>query len=246
MSRAQVPEPRQTLDPDRVAEWLAQHTDFFVGREGLLQQLKVPHPNIPGAVSLLERLVVDLRHRAEDAEWRLENLLESARYNEAQYRRTRELVLGLVEAEDADALAEALSTQLAERFRTQGIGLWLETPPACYATQHNANAWQPPRFVLTDDARQRLERLLSEQTSCCTTLEREDWQALLPHCNAPQVSGSCAITRLTQGESLGFLLLASHDGEHFRATLDTLFTEYLGEVVSRLLRRAEVAGAGRA
>jgi uncharacterized protein YigA (DUF484 family) len=246
MSRAQLPEPRQTLDPDRVAEWLAQHTDFFVGREGLLQQLKVPHPNIPGAVSLLERLVVDLRYRAEDAEWRLENLLESARYNEAQYRRTRELVLGLIEAENADALAEALSTQLAERFRTQAIGLWLETPPPCHATPRDANAWQPPRFALTDDARQRLERLLSQQTSCCTTLEREDWQALLPHCNAPQASGSCAITRLTQGESMGFLLLASHDGEHFRATLDTLFTEYLGEVVSRLLRRTEVASAGRA
>ena len=42
------------------------------------------------------------------------------------------------------------------------------------------------------------------------------------------------------------VLLASHDSEHFRATLDTLFTEYLGEVVSRLLRRTEVASASRA
>lgn len=246
MSRAQAPEPRQTLDPDRVAEWLAQHTDFFVGREGLLQQLKVPHPHIPGAVSLLERLVHDLRRRAEDAEWRLENLLESARYNEAQYRRTRELVLGLIEAESADALAEALSTQLAERFRTHGISLWLNAPPACHATPRDTNAWQPPRFALTDEARQRLELLLNEQTSRCTTLNREDWEILLPHCNAPLGSGSCAITRLTQGEPMGFLLLASHDSEHFRATLDTLFTEYLGEVVSRLLRRTEVASASRA
>lgn len=245
MSRAQVPEPRQTLDPERVAEWLAQHTDFFVGREGLLQQLKVPHPNIPGAVSLLERLVADLRHRAEDAEWRLENLLESTRYNEAQYRRTRDLILGLIEAEDVDALAQALSTQLAERFRTQAIGLWLEAPKACHATPRNPHAWQAPRFALTEDARQRLEVLLNEQTSRCATLDREDWQALLPHCNAPEESGSCAITRLTQGEPLGFLILASHDGEHFRATLDTLFTEYLGEVVSRLLIRAEGSGANR-
>ena len=45
---------------------------------------------------------------------------------------------------------------------------------------------------------------------------------------------------------MGFLLLAGHDSEHFRATLDTLFTEYLGEVVSRLLRRTEVASASRA
>ncbi|GHB12328.1 hypothetical protein GCM10009038_07620 [Salinicola rhizosphaerae] len=246
MPSARAPEPRQTLDPDRVAEWLAQHTDFFVGREGLLQQLKVPHPHIPGAVSLLERLVLDLRRRAEDAEWRLENLLESARYNEAQYRRTRELVLGLIEAEDADSLAQALATQLSERFRTQAIGLWLEAEPESHAAPRHPADWQPPRFVLTDDARQRLELLLNEQTSRCTTLDRDEWQALLPQCEAPAASGSCAITRLTQGESLGYLILASHDGEHFRATLDTLFTEYLGEVVSRLLKRAEGPRAGRA
>lgn len=246
MPRAQVPEPRQTLDPDRVAEWLAQHTDFFVGREGLLQQLKVPHPHIPGAVSLLERLVLDLRRRSEDAEWRLENLLESARYNEAQYRRTRELILGLIEAEDADALAQALSIQLAERFRTHAIGLWLEAAPESHATPRKPTDWQPPRFILTEAARQRLEVLLNEQTSRCTTLCRNDWQTLLPHCEAPSETGSCAITRLTQGESLGYLILASHDGEHFRATLDTLFTEYLGEVVSRLMMRAEGHRAGRA
>ncbi|WP_110669385.1 DUF484 family protein [Salinicola halophilus] len=245
MSAAQAPEPRRTLDPDRVAEWLAQHTDFFVGREGLLQQMKVPHPHTAGAVSLLERLVIDLRRRAEDAEWRLENLLESARYNEAQYRRTRELVLGLIEAEDADALAQALSTQLAERFRTQAMGLWLETSPACHARPRDDNALQPPRFALTDDARARLEMLLDGQTSRCTTLDQATWAALLPHCTAPETNGSCAITRLTQGESLGFLVLASHDHEHFRATLDTLFTEYLGEVVSRLLSRAETRLAGR-
>ncbi|WP_438893698.1 DUF484 family protein, partial [Bacillus cereus group sp. BC255] len=70
---SQAPEPRKTLDPDQVAFWLARHPDFFIGREGLLQQLKVPHPHIEGAVSLLERLVIDLRQRAETAEGRLEH-----------------------------------------------------------------------------------------------------------------------------------------------------------------------------
>ena len=81
-----APEPRKTLDPDRVAEWLARHPDFFVGREGLLQSLTIPHPETQGATSLLERLVHDLRKRAEGAELRLEQLLDSARHNEAQYR----------------------------------------------------------------------------------------------------------------------------------------------------------------
>lgn len=123
-----APEPRKTLDPDRVAEWLARHPDFFVGREGLLQSLKVPHPETQGATSLLERLVYDLRKRAEGAELRLEQLLDSARHNEAQYRRTRELVLALLEAQDNDALGQALATQLSERFQTPAVAVWC--PPA--------------------------------------------------------------------------------------------------------------------
>ncbi len=232
MSRA-APEPRKTLDPDRVAEWLATHPDFFVGREGLLQQLKVPHPEARGATSLLERLVHDLRTRAEQAEWRLEQLLESARHNEAQYRRTRELVLALVEAQDRDALGQALATQLAEHFATPAVALW------CPASLSDAEPHPPqaPRQVLDEHAGSRLAALLDGRTSRCTRLTPTDWKRLLPHASAPRRSGSCAITRLSLGEPLGYLVLASPDPDHFRASMDTLFTEYVGDVVARLLMR---------
>ncbi|MHB0774709.1 DUF484 family protein [Halomonas sp. WWR20] len=243
MSRAQAPEPRQTLDPERVAHWLARHPDFFVGREGLLQQLKVPHPEARGSISLLERLVHDLRNRAEDAEWRLDHLLDSARHNEAQYRRTREMVLALLEAEDSDALGQALATQLAERFRTPAVALWTYGPVS-YADPPKAT-FQPPRLALQDNVTTRLETLLDGRASRCARLSREDWLLLLPHVEPPEQAGSCAVTRLTQGQPLGYLLLASHDSEYFRATLDTLFTTYLGEVISRLLTRFEDAHASR-
>ncbi|MBZ9558871.1 MULTISPECIES: DUF484 family protein [Modicisalibacter] len=231
MPPAKAPEPRQTLDPEMVAQWLARHPDFFIGREGLLQQLKVPHPEARGAVSLLERLVHDLRERAESAEWRLEQLLESARHNESQYRRTRELILALLEAEDNDALGEALATQLAERFRTHAVALWC----APQLTDAEPSPPQPPRFVLDEASGARLGALLDGRTSRCRRLSRKDWQRLLPHLDPPKQAGSCALTRLTLGEPQGYLILASHDSDHFRASLDTLFTEYLGEVVTRLM-----------
>ncbi|MBZ5874959.1 DUF484 family protein [Chromohalobacter israelensis] len=238
MSQAKAPEPRTTLDPERVAHWLARHPDFFVGREGLLQQLKVPHPQTQGAISLLERLVHDLRERAETAEWRLEHLLETARHNEAQYQRTRSLILALLESESVDALGEALSTQLSERFRTQAVALWLE-PGTDGATL------QPPRFALDTPTRAAFDELLDGHNSRCTRLPRDTWQHLLPHTTPPDQHGSCAVTRLTVGEPLGYLLLASQESEHFRATLDTLFTDYLGEIVGRLLVRLDAAHARR-
>lgn len=233
MARAQAPEPRQTLDPDRVAQWLARHPDFFTGREGLLQQLNVPHPEARGVTSLLERLVHDLRARAESAEWRLEQLLDSARHNEAQYRRTRELVLALLEAEDNDAMGQALATQLSERFRTPAVALWC---PASL-TDQEPHPPQAPRQILDEAAGTRLAALLDGRTSRCTRLTTTDWKRLLPHVPAPDQAGSCALTRLSLGEPLGYLLLASPDPDHFRASLDTLFTEYLGDVVARLMIR---------
>ncbi|MDN3523981.1 DUF484 family protein [Halomonas sabkhae] len=230
MTRA-APEPRKTLDPDVVAQWLARHPDFFVGREGLLQQLRVPHPEARGATSLLERLVADLRGRAEHAEGRLEQLLDSARHNETQYRRTRELILALLEAEDTDALGQALATQLNEHFQTPAVALWCS--PAL--TDAEPQPPQPPRHVLDDHTGQRLAALLEDRSSRCARLTRSDWQRLLPHVPVPEKSGSCAITRLTVGESWGYMVLASPTQDHFRASMDTLFTEYVGDVVARRL-----------
>lgn len=230
---SQAPEPRKTLEPDQVAFWLARHPDFFVGREGLLQQLQVPHPHIDGSVSLLERLVLDLRKRAETAEGRLEHLLETARHNESQYRRLRETLIALVEAPDRDALAQGLATQLSERFETPAMALW------CPATLSDSEPTppQPPRHVLDQHASTRLSALLDGRTSRCVKLSVSDWKCLLPHVKAPRKAGSCAISRLSAGDPLGYLLLASPSPDAYRASMDTLFTEYLGDIVARLLVR---------
>ena len=230
---SQAPEPRKTLEPDQVAFWLARHPDFFVGREGLLQQWQVPHPHIDGAVSLLERLVFDLRKRAENAEGRLEHLLETARHNESQYRRLRETLIALVEAQDRDALAQALAIQLSERFETPAMALW------CPATLSDSEPTppQPPRHVLDQHASARLTALLDGRTSRCVKLSVSDWKCLLPHVKAPRKAGSCAISRLSAGDPLGYLLLASPSPDAYRASMDTLFTEYLGDIVARLLVR---------
>lgn len=229
----QAPEPRKTLDPEQVALWLARHPDFFEGREGLLQQMVVPHPGLQsGTVSLLERLVIDLRQRTEKAESRLEQLLETARHNETQYRRLRETLLALIDAPDRDTLAQALATQMNERFETPAIALW------CLPglSDDELSPPQPPRQILDHHATARLNALLDGRTSRCTRLGVSDWKALLPHVRPPEKPGSCALTRLSAGQPLGYLLLASPDPDQYRASMDTLFAEYLGDVLSRLLR----------
>ncbi len=73
------------------------------------------------------------------------------------------------------------------------------------------------------------------RASRCTRLTPTDWGRLLPHVRPPRQAGSCALARLTLGEPMGYLVLASPDPDHFRASMDTLFTEYLSDVLARLL-----------
>ena len=91
--------------------------------------------------------------------------------------------------------------------------------------------------MLDQHASTRLAALLDGRTSRCAKLSVSDWRCLLPHTKAPRKAGSCAITRLSAGEQLGYFLLASPDPDSYRASMDTLFTEYLGDIVARLLLR---------
>ncbi len=122
---------------------------------------------------------------------------------------------------------------LAERFQIPAVALWC---PA-QLTNHEPLPPQPPRHVLDEHAGVRLAALLDGRTSRCTRLTPTDWGRLLPHAKPPRQAGSCALARLTLGEPMGYLVLASPDPDHFRASMDTLFTEYLGDVLARLLLR---------
>ena len=118
-------------------------------------------------------------------------------------------------------------------FETPAMALW------CPATLSDSEPTppQPPRHVLDQHASARLSALLDGRTSRCVKLSVSDWKCLLPHVKAPRKAGSCAISRLSAGDPLGYLLLASPSPDAYRASMDTLFTEYLGDIVARLLIR---------
>ncbi|WP_158772451.1 DUF484 family protein [Cobetia sp. L2A1] len=252
MAESPVSRRPRTLDPERVAEWLATHPDFFEGREGLLQQMRLPHPEARGgSVSLLERLVHDLRARTRQAEERLGELLDTARDNESRYQRLRQLALDLMDTESDDALAETLATRLSELFDITAVCLW----------QRDAGSEvQPPRQPLDNARAEQFERLLNGRASRCLAMPRTRWEALLPDHSWPlgadcedlvdvtqadATRGSAVIVRLTRGECLGYLVVASAEAEQFRVGLDTLFPEYLGDVLARCLGRDSLSGHPR-
>lgn len=219
-----------TLNEEEVAAWLLAHPDFFTGRDDLLEALKVPHPDARrGAVSLLERQLAVARQRYTSVEERLHGLLAAARDTEAQYRQLRQLILALLEGENSeDALLHTLADQLAERFDIAGLALW--------RTFDEQSHPEPPQYRLDEPRTNLLARLLEGRHCSCRALSQAHWISLLPDIEAPsQQQGSAAITRLSIGQHNGYLVMASLQPERFSAAQDTLFIDYLGEVVGRLL-----------
>ncbi|WP_404415505.1 DUF484 family protein [Marinospirillum sp.] len=208
------------IDADTVADWLKNHPDFFQGREDLLCQMQLEHP-CGSAESLLTYQLQRLRHQVADQEERYQQLLANARDNEKRLRRIERLLINLLETETAEELVTVLSERLREDFQLPYLRFWSYT---------NLNSLQRA----SEELQQQQQALLNQQQACCLSLEEDTTEILgLEGFDAQ----SAAICLLSHTRPLGLMVLAHPDPLHFRYHQDTLFVEYLGSIVSRLLAK---------
>ena len=91
-----------------VADYLAEHPDFFERHAGLLEQLRVPHRAGRAAVSLVERQVSVLQDKNRALERRLHDLVEVARFNSTLSDKIHALALRLLRADETTGVLAAL------------------------------------------------------------------------------------------------------------------------------------------
>ncbi|SEI79308.1 hypothetical protein SAMN05421831_11087 [Allopseudospirillum japonicum] len=213
----------------KVAAYLQQHPNFFIGRERLLAELQLPHPSSGQAVSLLEYQNRYLREQLEVSNERLQHLIAHARNNDKLFERTRQLTLALLGVQDLSTLGELLTTQLARHFTLDACRLLLFAPlEECHL----------PLVAVSDLEQQAaILALLKQQNARCLSLNPSQQQLLSLQTAWQKESGSAVLVRLHHGRTQGVLVLASQDTHHFQADMGTLFAEYLGELLSRLLPR---------
>lgn len=221
MSSSQLDETsvHQSLDAEQVNQWLEQHTDFFIGREELLCRMQLEH-ECGDAESLMLLQLNLLRRQLQDQQNRYQQLLNNARDNEKRLRRIERLLVKLVEASTTEELVTLLREELQQHFGIPRLMIWSYT---------NLNGL--PR---ASDAQQiQHMELLGQQQARSLLLDPDLCQQIgLDNMEA----GSAVICRLSHTRTLGLMVLAHPSSQHFRQQ-DTLFIEYLGAVISRLLYR---------
>lgn len=216
------------LTDDEVKQYLQDHPDFFVGKDELLMQLRIPH-NAGPATSLVERQLSIHRERNVELRQRLSDLLENARRNDQLFEKSRRLVLALVEAENWLAVQAALDDSLRNDF---GVDNWA----MLHFTERNLEA--PLVSIRSAERQRQVQRLFKGHRAICGQLQGEDIATLLG--NQSTDCKSVAAAQIRGKDNHGVLSVASQDPSYYRSSMDTLFLDYIADILALRLPQIPV------
>ncbi|GAA0697841.1 DUF484 family protein [Marinobacterium maritimum] len=210
---------------DLVADYLAEHPDFFSQYTHLLEKLYVPHQR-GTAVSLVERQTSLLRERNQQLHGHLSELIDAARYNDVQFEKTKRMVLALLEAWTLDDVAVAIEESLCRDFYGDETVLLLFSERSLESNSVRTLARAEDSLV---------QPLIETNLPSCGQLS-EAMNRFLFQERSVKVQ-SAAVVPLVKGDTLGLLAIGSHDPNYFQSSQGTLFLSYVGEVLSRVICR---------
>jgi uncharacterized protein YigA (DUF484 family) len=198
------------LDEDLVRAYLEQNPDFFVNHADLVTQLRIPHAS-HGAVSLLEKRQEIQRAKIIKMEEELSILMGHARQNEIIFRAISDMYIALVGCKSVAALEQAVDKVCQEQL---------------YLAQFRL--LQPE-----DEAYIHLQAKLAGNNSYLGRLAPEVMETVFDG-RAQSVALVELNYELDDTEVIfGIAAFASASAQHFQPSMDTLFIDELGRVLSR-------------
>jgi len=211
------------LDSDSVAQYLADHPQFFEEHVGLLGQVKLSSPLTGKTVSLQERQMEVMRDKYRMLELRMAELIRLAQENATIANKFHAWTQALLRERDPATLPRTVTVSLREIFQVPQVTLRLwDVNPA------HAGDWYTAG--VSDDARLFAASLRAPYCGSNNDFEAVRW---LDDAAAVQ---STAILPLRAGEAaFGLLILGSPDPSRFTAAMATDFLVHIGETASAAL-----------
>ena len=217
-----------TLQAQDIAQYLADHPDFFDQHPELLSGMQLPHPHNGQAISLVERQSLMLRERIKSLEMRIAEMVRHGQENDAIADKLVNWTRALLLEGDATKLPATLIAELKRVFDVPyaGLRLWNATP--ALAEQECAQAVASDTISLANSMRVPF---------CGSNVgfEAASW------IEEPGASvQSIAMLPLRVGadpQTFGLLVLGSADKDRFHVTMGTAFLERIAELASAALAR---------
>lgn len=218
---------KSALAADQVAQYLQENPEFFINRDDLLAEITLPHQS-GKAISLLERQVTILRERSIESRHTLNLLMENAKYNDQLFNVTRALILALLVENDVSHIASATEANLNTQPGIDASSVILF--PA--EDLHNVDN---ARIEAPDFLQDSFPTLIRDRKTICKNIEKDTAKFLFPHSG----SGvrSVALCPIGRDRMLGVLAIGNKAQDYFSADLDTLFLDFIGEVLESIIVR---------
>jgi uncharacterized protein YigA (DUF484 family) len=212
-----------TLDSAAVAQYLADHPQFFEEHAGLLGQVKLSSPLTGKAVSLQERQMEVMRDKYKALELRLAELLRIGEENTAIARRFHRWHQALLATAGLEAMPRALVDGLALHFGVPQatLRLWQLAPG-------HADAW----FArdVSDDV-----RIFAASLRAPYCGSNRDFEAVRWLDDAAAVSSTVMLPLRSGADTFGLLVMGSPDPARFTERMGTEFLVHIGETASTAL-----------
>ena len=216
------------ISEQEVADYLQANKDFFLRHDELLADLLLPHES-GKAISLLERQVAILRSRGTDARARLNNLLDNARNNDQLFETTRDLVLALLRARDSAEVLNVAQDRLSHHENIDACEIVLVANP-------DNRVDGAARVESRDRLQQDFSDIFRLKRTHCGRLSADRIAYLFP-AGASSVKSTAVCPIMHNGQVLALLALGNHQENYFNINLDTLFLDFIGNVIGAVLGR---------
>lgn len=216
------------LTEQDVISFLKEHPDFFVNKDDLLCQLRIPHAS-GQATSLIERQLGVYRERNVSLRQQLSDLLENARRNDELFHKTRRLIMAIIEANNWLEVQTVLDDCLRGEFLVEHWAL-------VHVTDRHLD--NPLMTASMDEFKYKIQRVFRGHRGICGTFTEEDTTLLL---GAPNPEAQSLASTIIRGKGhIGLLSIASSNPNRYRQNTDTLFLDYIGDILGLVLPQIPV------
>jgi uncharacterized protein YigA (DUF484 family) len=215
----------------QVSEYLKANPDFWVDKVDLLAEMNLPHNPSGQTVSLVERQVSVLRERNVEVRHRLNQLIENARNNDVLFDKTKRLTLNLLNTQQINVSLDTLFIGLEHEFDIQFSQILLITDAASnFPNLVNRQV----RLVDAEQISLHLPKIINNRRAICGQLNKREKEFIFES-KASEI-GSAAIAPLYfENRTIGAIAVANSDPDFYRSSMNTLFLNFIADVLSRLL-----------
>lgn len=224
------PATATTLNDETVSKYLVENPEFFNRKADLLLELTIPHES-GAAISLLERQVTLFRERNRELQSNINDFIFNAEENDALFEKTRIVILELLKTNTLEELSAAVEETLKTEFAAHASRLLFITDKPMDA--------EGIRTLPEKPARETLGKLFDKKRTFCCELNPEQAILLFPDTQKEILSAAIIPVHLNESKALGMpmLIIGSDKHNHFNSSLDTLFLDFIGEILAAHIAR---------